>query len=305
MQDKKNIINKKVKKPVINRDEVVLGGEYIYHFKDGKDLFTGPKEEYAYPEFPWTFQVAANLAKHILDEGGSIQSIDIGGGCDEVSHTGAVAYLNSYGTLDAFVQNSMKDMKTAEREARMKYAGWFSGLDYSFIKVNSKIKDTEIRLEVDCLGFMIYVGIQLGKGADGFLYLESLVHAFGAKNYEKGVGADRIRWVPVLNVFQRSYQLDEEGMVFLTSCMDDNGIFTNYRLDIKRQKDERYELVPEKIQDLLKLLKAEMPDNYFPNLSVACVRYLSEHTVRELIALLEKFQFIEENGTCKSARQML
>lgn len=79
-------------------------------------------------------------AKHILDEGGSIQCIVIG--------------------------------------------GWFSSLDYFFIKVDAKIKDTEIRSEVSCFGSKITVGIQLGKGADGFLYLESLVHAFGAKGYE-------------------------------------------------------------------------------------------------------------------------
>lgn len=78
----------------------------------------------------------------------------------------------------------------------------------------------------------------------------------------------------------------------MTSCMDDNGIFTNYRLNIETQKDEHYQIIPEKIQDLLKLLKAEMSDEYFPNPAVACARYLSEHPVKDLTALLEKHDFL-------------
>ena len=62
--------------------------------------------------------------------GGLINRISIGGGCSEASHTGTVAYGNSYGSLEAFVENSMRDIDEAEEEARKMYGSLFSGLDF-------------------------------------------------------------------------------------------------------------------------------------------------------------------------------
>ena len=117
----KDSASESVYKPVTDRSGIVSNGNFHYEFRIGEDLFPAGKEGLAYPELPWNFQVAANLGKHMLDTGGVITGISIGGGSTEVSHTGAVAYGNFYATLESFVEKSMQDMEEAEREADMEY----------------------------------------------------------------------------------------------------------------------------------------------------------------------------------------
>ena len=276
-----------VYKPVIHRRGVVSKGEFRYEFKNGEDLFTEEKE-LAYPELPWNFRVAANIGKHILDTGGSISGIRICGGCTEVSHTGAVAYGNHYGTLESFVENGMKDLKTAEDEAAKEYGAWFTALDYNSIDVLAKIKDTDIRVEVSCFVSRITVRIPLGKGSAGFSYLIDLADRFGPKDDHRGVGADKLSLDPSRKIFRRTYRLDETGTVFLTSNMDAEGTFTKYSLDAEGENDAHYEIFPEQMERLWQILKEEMSQKYLPEPAVGCAYYLQHHEVRDLIALLEK-----------------
>ncbi|MGM9567309.1 MAG: hypothetical protein ACI3W6_03930 [Clostridia bacterium] len=274
-------------KPVINRRGVVAKGEFRYEFKNRVDLFTEEKD-LAYPELPWNFRVAANIGKHILDIGGSISGIRISGGCTEVSHTGAVAYGNHYGTLESFVENGMKDLEAAEDEAAKEYGAWFTALDYNFIDVLAKIMETDIRVEVSCFVSSITVRIPLGKGSAGFSYLIDLVDRFGPKDYHRGVGADKLSWEPSRKIFRRTYQLDETGTVFLSSDMNEEGTFTKYSLDVEAKNDAHYEILPEQMERLWQLLKEEMSQKYLPDPAVSCAYYLQHHEVRDLIALLEK-----------------
>lgn len=276
-----------VYKPVIHRRGVVTRDEYLYEFKNGADLFTEEKE-LAYPELPRNFRVAANIGKHILDIGGSITGIRICGGCTEVSHTGAVAYGNHYGTLASFVENGMKDMEAAEEEAEREYGSWFTALDYNSIDVLAKIKESDIRVEVSCFVSRITVRIPLGKGVARFSYLIDLAERFGPKDYHCGVGADKLSLDPSRKIFRRTYQLEETGTVFLSSDMDEEGTFIKYSLDVEAENEAHYEILPEQMERLWRILKEEMSQKYLPEPAVACAYYLQHHEVRDLIALLEK-----------------
>lgn len=273
-------------KPVIYRRGVVEKGEFRYEFENRVDLFAEEKE-LAYPELPWNFRVAANIGKHILDIGGSITGIRICGGCTEVSHIGAVAYGNHYGTLASFVENGMKDLKDAEDEAEKEYGAWFTALDYNSIDVSAKIKDTDIRVEVSCFVSRITVRIPLGKGLAGFSYLIDLADRFGPKDYHRGVGADKLSLDPSRKIFRRTYQLDETGTVFLSSDMNEEGTFIKYRLDVEGENAAPYDILPEKMERLWQLLMEEMSKKYLPEPAVACAYYLQHHEVGDLIALLE------------------
>lgn len=114
-----------------------------------------------------------------------ITHISIGGGCSEISHTGNVAYENSYSTLDSFVENSMRDIDEAEEKAGEMYGSWFSSLDYKDIIIYAKIKETDITVDVSCFVHWITVKFRLGHGTEGFSYLTDLVRQFGAKNYDQ------------------------------------------------------------------------------------------------------------------------
>ena len=273
-------------KPVIHRRGVVEKGEFRYEFENRVDLFAEEKE-LAYPELPWNFRVAANIGEHILDIGGSFTGIRICGGCTEVSHIGAVAYGNHYGTLASFVENGMKDLKDAEEEAEKEYGAWFTALDYNSIDVSAKINDTDIRVEVSCFVSRITVRIPLGKGMAGFSYLIDLADRFGSIDYNRGVGAEKLSLDPSRKIFRRTYQLDETGTVFLSSDMKEEGTFIKYRLDVEGENDAHYEILPEQMERLWQLLKEEMSQKYLPEPAVVCAYYLQHHEVRDLIVLLE------------------
>ncbi len=167
---------------------LVSNGEFIYKFTEGEDLFADGKEGLAYQELSWDFQIIANLGKHILDHGGLIRNICIGGGSDEVAHTGTVAYSNGYSSLESFVENCMKDIDDAASDAGTKYGGWFSSLDYNFIEIYAKIKETDIK--VRRFWPWITVSFPLENGSEGFSYLTDIAYRFGSKDFHQGVGAD-------------------------------------------------------------------------------------------------------------------
>lgn len=276
------------------RDGIISDGIYIYKFNKSGDLFPEKKENLAYPELPWDFRKAANLGKHILDMDGLITCISIGGGCSEISHTGHEAYGNSYGTLESFVENSMRDIDEAEEKASEMYGSWFTSLDYKDIIIHAKIKETDITVDVSCFVQWITVKFRLGHGSEGFAYLTDLVRQFGAKNYDQGIGADRIAWDSSLKIFRRTYQLEESRTYFLSSYMDEEGNFTKYSFDVEMADDSHYEILPEKMKQLAQILKVAMNQKYICNPAAGCAEYLQHHSGLDLIELLKNNQLIEK-----------
>lgn len=291
--EKKTPVSEESIKYVITREGIISDGKYIYNLNKSVDLFSEKKEDLAYPELPWAFRKAANIGKHILDMGGLITCISIGGGCSEISHTGNVAYGNSYGTLESFVENCLKDIDKAEEEAGKTYGSWFSSLDYKDIIIYAKIKETDITVDVSCFVQCITVKFPLGHGSEGFAYLTDLVQQFGAKNYDQGIGADRIDWDSSLKIFRRTYQLEESRTYFLSSYMDEDGNFTKYSFDVETADDSHYEILPEKMEQLVQILKVAMNERYISNPASGCAEYLQHHSGLDLIELLKSYQLIE------------
>ena len=285
-------------KPVKDRPGTVSNGYFRYEFHTGEDLFSAGKEGLAYPELPWNFQVAANLGKHMLDTGGVITGISIGGGSTEVSHTGAVAYGNFYATLESFVKKSMQDMEEAESEAGMEYGSWFTGLDFKYIIIKAKRNETEIKAEVSCFVSRIWVEIRLGHGGEGFSYLTDLVREFGAKDFDQGVGADRIFWDTSRKTFRRTYQLEETRTYFLSSFMNEEGTITKYSLDVETAEDSHYEILPEKMAQLTQILQKEMNQKYPRNPAVSCAYFLQHHDGMNLLELLKEYRLIDKEIHC-------
>ena len=285
----KDSASESVYKPVTDRSGIVSNGNFRYEFRTGEDLFPAGKEGLAYPELPWNFQVAANLGKHMLDTGGVITGISIGGGSTEVSHTGAVAYGNFYATLESFVEKSMQDMEEAEREASMEYGSWFTGLDFKYIIIKAKRNETEIKVEVSCFIPQIWVEISLGHGGEGFAYLADLVREFGAEDFDRGVGADRVFWDSSQKTFRRTYQLEETRTFFLSSFMNEEGTITKYSLDVETAEDSHYEILPEKMDQLTQILQKKMNQKYLRNPAVSCAYFLQHHDGMDLLALLKEY----------------
>ena len=284
----KDSASESVYKPVTDRSGIVSNGNFRYEFRTGEDLFPAGKEGLAYPELPWNFRVAANLGKHMLDTGGVITGISIGGGSTEVSHTGAVAYRHFYAALESFVEKSMQDMEEAEREASMEYGSWFTGLDFKYIIIKAKRNETEIKVEVSCFVPQIWVEISLGHGGEGFAYLADLVREFGAEDFDRGVGADRVLWDTSQKTFRRTYQLEETRTYFLSSFMNEEGTITKYSLDVETAEDSHYEILPEKMDQLTQILQKKMNQKNLRNPAVSCAYYLQHHDGMDLLALLKE-----------------
>ena len=285
----KDSASESVYKPVTDRSGIVSNGNFRYEFRTGEDLFPAGKEGLAYPELPWNFQVAANLGKHMLDTGGVIAGISIGGGSTEVSHTGAVAYHHFYAALESFVEKSMHDMEEAEREASMEYGSWFTGLDFKYIIIKAKRNETEIKVEVSCFVPQIWVEISLGHGGEGFAYLADLVREFGAEDFDRSVGADRVLWDTSQKTFRRTYQLEETRTYFLSSFMNEEGTITKYSLDVETAEDSHYEILPEKMAQLTQILQKKMNQKYLRNPAVSCAYFLQHHDGMDLLALLKEY----------------
>ena len=97
--------------------------------------------------FPYDITIAKAVAVFLSDHGWEMKLTLIGGGSDEVRHTGAVAYGASYRTLQKLVENCESDYLRADDEAGTEYGGWFTGLNYSFIRQEFVLDDTPLRIE--------------------------------------------------------------------------------------------------------------------------------------------------------------
>ncbi len=257
-------------------------------------MFADGSEGLAYQELSGSFQKVANLGKHILDNGGLICAIYIGGGSDEVAHTGTVAYSKGYSSLESFVKNCMKDMDDAESDAEMEYGVWFTSLDYKYIIIEAKLKETDIKVEYSYMGSLISVSIRLVNDCEGFSYLIDLVRKFGAEDFSQGVGADEPFWDASLKIFRRTFQLEETKTFFWTSYMSAEGDFIKYSLDVETADAVHYEILPKKMNQLTQILQEKMNQRYVQNPEVGCAYYLQHHSGLDLIALLKKHNLINQ-----------
>lgn len=173
------------------------------------------------------------------------------------------------------------------------YGSWFTSLDYKDIIIYAKIKETDIIVDVSCFVEHITVKFTLGHGSEGFAYLTDLIQQFGSKNYDQGIGKDKIAWDSSLKIFRRTYQLEESRKYFLSSYMDEDGNFTKYSFDVEMADNSHYEILPEKMEQLVQILKAEMNQKYIGNPAGGCAEYLQHHSGLDLIELLKNNQLIE------------
>lgn len=73
----------------------------------------------------------------------------VGGGCNEISHTGEVAYSTQYTNFEDFRDNFDRDLEKAEAEAREKYSGWGVSLNYGYIAAHLKKEDITVSALVE------------------------------------------------------------------------------------------------------------------------------------------------------------
>lgn len=88
------------------------------------------------------------ITAFLMKKGFSFQEAHVGGGVDEIYHTGAKAYEAEYIDFASFRDNYFTDKHEAEEKAENDYGQWFTGLDYHFIEVELKKQSLTIRMKV-------------------------------------------------------------------------------------------------------------------------------------------------------------
>ncbi len=135
--------------------------------------------------------------------------------------------------------------------------------------------------------------LTLEEALEEFPFLADLVCKVGGKDYHQGVGSDRISWDSSMKQFRRTYQLEETRTFFLSSFMDVKGIIIKYSLDVEAGNDSYYEILPEKMDQLVRIIKVMYPSAP-PGPAESCVCYLGQHRGWELIALAEMNGLIDK-----------
>ena len=75
--------------------------------------------------------------------------------------------------------------------------------------------------------------------------------------------------------------------------MDEEGNFTKYSFDVEMSDASHYEILPEKMEQLVQILKVAMNERYIRNPAAGCAEYLQHHSGLDLIELLKNYQLIE------------
>lgn len=73
------------------------------------------------------------IADRLVAGGFRFHSASIGGGANEISHSGVMAYMASYTDYDDFKNNMERDHRNREQEESKNSGGWISSLEYSYI----------------------------------------------------------------------------------------------------------------------------------------------------------------------------
>ncbi len=128
--------------------------------------------------------------------------------------------------------------------------------------------------------------VSLEDALEEFPFLGELVCKVGGNDCRQGVGSDRMSWDPSMKQFRRIYQLEETRKFFLSSFMDAKGIIVKYSLDMEEGADSHYEILPEKMDQLVQILKG-MNQSVSQSPAENCVCYLRQHSGWDLITLAE------------------
>ena len=97
---------------------------------------------------PFDHKVAATIALALEDCGYHMTRLGIGGGSDEVSHTGAVAYGGHYDNLQDFIQTAPENYRKAEEHATELYGTWFTGLNWFYIVMSCKRGGSRVTVDI-------------------------------------------------------------------------------------------------------------------------------------------------------------
>ena len=75
------------------------------------------------------------VSDHLLTKGFAFVKAEIGGGVDEIGHTGTIAYDAEYTDLEEFRNNFEHDLEAFREKAKIEYGGWASSPDYDYIRI--------------------------------------------------------------------------------------------------------------------------------------------------------------------------
>lgn len=78
------------------------------------------------------------LSDYLLKKGFTFVKAEIGGGVDEISHTGSIAYEAKYTDFEKFRNGFENDLETFKENARIEYGGWACSPDYNYINATLK-----------------------------------------------------------------------------------------------------------------------------------------------------------------------
>ncbi len=279
--------------PVRIREVHFSDGMLAYHFRYITDLFPSGDKGLPYREMLWAPRVIANLAKHILDLGGKAQDFLIGGGVTELSHTGTLAYRKSYDTFDSFVENSRADFVAAYGQVRQEY-GSSIDLEFNYTLVNARINRTDIQVKYSKPVSETIVCFPLKQAAGGIAYIRELVKKFGDERFYSEAGCDELQWDAPTRMIHRTFQLDGRGECLLRTLINTDGRVAGHHLIVQAEDTAQYEFLPEKMDELEKLLAKEMKQAPAYSTTERCAMYLQYHTPQELIALAKEHGLIVE-----------
>ena len=90
------------------------------------------------------------VADRLVAGGFRFHSASIGGGVNEISHSGVMAYAASYTDYDDFKNNMERDLRNREQEESKNSGGWISSLDYSYICAFLSRKSLKVYILSEC-----------------------------------------------------------------------------------------------------------------------------------------------------------
>lgn len=90
------------------------------------------------------------VADRLVAGGFRFHGASIGGGVNEISHSGVMAYAASYTDYDDFKNNMERDLRNREQEESKNSGGWISSLDYSYICAFLSRKSLKVYILSEC-----------------------------------------------------------------------------------------------------------------------------------------------------------
>ena len=90
------------------------------------------------------------VADRLVAGGFRFHSASIGGGVNEISHSGVMAYAASYTDYDDFKNNMERDLRNREQEESKNSGGWINSLDYSYICAFLSRKSLKVYILSEC-----------------------------------------------------------------------------------------------------------------------------------------------------------